>query len=69
MEGRAALWTMIGIFVMFKVATTIMIIRAAPEAAEAIVAFFIAFHWPFILAAIILFLQRKPSGLFPAKGG
>ncbi|HZT06800.1 MAG TPA: hypothetical protein VFC51_07190 [Chloroflexota bacterium] len=59
MEGRAALWTLVGIFVVFKIATTVMIILAAPEAAAAIVGFFIAFHWPFILGGIIF-------GLAPA---
>jgi hypothetical protein len=44
---------------MFKVATTIMIIVAAPEAASAIIGMFIAFHWPFALAALIF-------GLAPA---
>ena len=53
MEGRAALWTFVGVFVMFKVATTIMIIVAAPEAAAAIVGMFIDFHWPFLVAALI----------------
>jgi hypothetical protein len=53
MEGRAALWTFVGVFVMFKVATTIMIIAAAPEAASAIIGMFIAFHWPFMVAGLI----------------
>jgi hypothetical protein len=53
MEGRPALWTLIGVFVVFKVATTIMIILAAPGAAGAIIALFVAFHWPFMLAAVI----------------
>jgi hypothetical protein len=53
MEGRAALWTFVGVFVMFKVATTIMIIVAAPDAAHTIVGMFIAFHWPFVVGALI----------------
>jgi len=53
MEGRAALWTMVGIFVVFKLATTIMILMAAPQAAHAILAMFLAFHWPFIIAGLI----------------
>jgi hypothetical protein len=59
MEARAALWTMVGIFVVFKVATTIMILMAAPEAARTIIALFVAFHWPFIVGGIIF-------GLAPA---
>ena len=64
MEGRAALWTLVGIFVVFKVATTAMIIAASPEAAHTIVALFVAFHWPFVVlggifaAAPVLFWLR-----------
>ncbi len=53
MEGRAALWTLVGIFVVFKVATTAMIVAASPEAARAIIALFIAFHWPFVILGVI----------------
>jgi hypothetical protein len=53
MEGKAALWTLVGIFVVFKVATTAMILIAAPEAANTIVGMFIAFHWPFVIAGIL----------------
>jgi hypothetical protein len=64
MEGRAALWTMVGILVVFKVATTAMIIAASPEASHTILALFVAFHWPFVLfgaifaAAPLLFWLR-----------
>ena len=53
MEGRAALWTFVGVFVIFKVATTIMILVAAPQAAAVIIGMFVAFHWPFALGALI----------------
>jgi hypothetical protein len=53
MEGRAALWTFVGVFVMFKVATTAMIVAAAPDAAHMIIGMFIAFHWPFFVAGLI----------------
>ncbi len=56
MEGRAALWTLVGIFVVFKVATTIMIIMAAPQAASTIVGLFVAFHWPFMIGGLIFAL-------------
>jgi uncharacterized integral membrane protein len=51
METRAALWTMVGIFVVFKLVTTIAIaIYAAPNGVETALHLFLAFHWPFILA-------------------
>jgi len=53
MEGKAALWTMVGIFVVFKLATTALIIYHAPDAAALAIWAFIAFHWPFALAAVI----------------
>jgi len=53
MEGRAALWTMVGIFVVFKVATTAMIIAASPGAAQTILALFVALHWPFVVAGLV----------------
>jgi hypothetical protein len=53
MEARAALWTMVGIFVVFKVATTAMIIAASPEASQKTLALFVAFHWPFALLGIV----------------
>ena len=59
MEGRAALWTLVGIFVVFKIATTIMILIAAPQAASAIIGMFVAFHWPVVLGGIVF-------GLAPA---
>jgi hypothetical protein len=52
-EVRAALWTMAGIFVVFKVATTILIVMASPDLAHATLALFVAFHWPFILGALV----------------
>lgn len=48
MDGRAALWTLVGIFVVFKLATTAMIIAADPNGLEITLALFLAFHWPFI---------------------
>jgi hypothetical protein len=59
MEGRPALWTLVSVFVVFKVATTIMIILAAPGSMGTTIGLFIAFHWPFALAAVIF-------GLAPA---
>jgi hypothetical protein len=53
MEGRAALWTLVGIFVVFKVATTAMIIAASPGAAQSTIMLFIAFHWPFAILGLI----------------
>ena len=43
---RAALWAFVGIFVAFKVATTIMVILAAPAGMWNTIGFFMAFHWP-----------------------
>jgi Mn2+/Fe2+ NRAMP family transporter len=53
-EVRAAFWTMVGIFVVFKLATTALIVMASPELAGATVGLFFAFHWPFILGGVIL---------------
>jgi hypothetical protein len=53
MEARVALWTLVGTFVFFKVATTAIIYFAAPEGGAATIGLFIAFHWPFILAGVI----------------
>ncbi|MPZ14713.1 MAG: hypothetical protein GEU73_09885 [Chloroflexi bacterium] len=53
-EGRAALWTLVGIFVVFKLATTAMMIAAHPGAVEATIAMFVAFHWPFVLVGAVL---------------
>ena len=53
MEERVALWTFLGIFVVFKLATTAMILIAAPEGAKATIGLFIAFHWPFILGGAV----------------
>ena len=50
---RAALWTLGSIFVVFKVATTLMIILFAPAALWPTVWLFLAFHWPFILAGLL----------------
>jgi hypothetical protein len=44
---------MVGIFVVFKVATTAMIIAASPQATHTIVALFVAMHWPFVLLGLI----------------
>lgn len=52
-EERAALWTLVGVFVGFKLATTAMILIAAPEGAKATIGLFIAFHWPFILGGAV----------------
>jgi hypothetical protein len=53
MEARAALWTMVGIFVVFKLATTAMIVLAAPDGGGAAVWLFMVFHWPFIIGGLI----------------
>ena len=50
--GRAALWTMVGILIAFKVATTAVILIMAPGARQAVLAMFIAFHWPLLVAAV-----------------
>ena len=52
-EVRPALWTMVGVFVVFKVATTALIVMASPALANATLALFVAFHWPFLLGALI----------------
>jgi len=52
-EVRAALWTMVGIFVVFKVATTALIVMASPDLAGATLGLFVALHWPFILGGLI----------------
>jgi hypothetical protein len=52
-EARAAFWTMVGIFVVFKVATTALIIMAMPQTAGATIGLFFAFHWPFIIGGAI----------------
>ena len=54
MEARVALWTFVGVFVVFKLATTAMIIVASPNTAGATVGLFLAFHWPFILLGAVL---------------
>ena len=52
-ERRAALWTLISIFVVFKLGTTAAILAASPQMREASLGLFVAFHWPFALAGII----------------
>lgn len=52
-EVRAALWTMVGIFVVFKVATTVLIVMASPDLAGTTVGLFFVFHWPFIIGGLI----------------
>jgi hypothetical protein len=49
---RAALWTLVGIFVVFKVVTTAAIVMFAPRGAWNTVWFFVAFHWPFAVLGI-----------------
>lgn len=53
MEARAALWTLVGIFVVFKVATTIMIILASPDGGSNAIWLFVVFHWPFMILGLI----------------
>ncbi|MBM2812198.1 MAG: hypothetical protein HW416_2957 [Chloroflexi bacterium] len=43
-----------GIFVVFKIATTALILLAAPSGAWTTVWLFIAFHWPLALAGVLL---------------
>lgn len=50
--ARAALWTMVGIFIVFKVATTAMIYFASPDGAAVTVGMFVAFHWPFAMLGL-----------------
>lgn len=54
MEARAAIWTFVGIFVVFKLATTAMMVAAAPHSAGTTVWLFIVFHWPFALGGLLL---------------
>jgi hypothetical protein len=49
-DGRAALWTFVGVFVFFKLATTAMIIAADPAGLEKVLWFFVALHWPVMVA-------------------
>ena len=54
METRAALWTLIGIFIVFKLVTTAAIaMYAAPNGVETAIHLFFAFHWPFILGGLV----------------
>lgn len=53
-ECRAALWTLVGVFVVFKIATTMLILLAAPSGAWTTVWLFIAFHWPLAVAGVLL---------------
>jgi hypothetical protein len=53
-EVRAAFWTMVSILVLFKVVTTALIIMASPQLAGATIGMFFAFHWPFIVGALVL---------------
>lgn len=53
MEAKAALWTLVGIFVVFKLATTAMIVAADPDAAELALGFFLAFHLQVIIVGLI----------------
>ncbi len=48
-DYRAPLWTLLGIFIVFKVATTAMILIMDPNGITETLALFFAFHWPFIL--------------------
>jgi len=52
-DTRAPLWTLIGIFIVFKLVTTAAIVFAAPGHAGTTIALFFAFHWPFILGGLI----------------
>lgn len=54
MEARAALWTFVGIFVVFKLGTTAMMVAASPSSAGTTVWLFIVFHWPFALGGLLL---------------
>jgi hypothetical protein len=53
MEHRAPLWTLVGIFVVFKLATTAMIILAEPDGVGTTAAVFLVFHWPMILVGLV----------------
>ena len=52
-SDRAALWTLVGIFVVFKVVTTAMILVFAPHQVWGVVGLFIAFHWPFMIGGLV----------------
>lgn len=54
MDYRAPLWTLVGIFIIFKVATTAMIIIADPAGVGTTLAIFVAFHWPMMVAGLII---------------
>lgn len=51
---RAALWTFVGIFVVFKVVTTAVVVALAPAGMWNTIWFFIAFHWPPMVLALFL---------------
>ena len=53
MEPRAALWTLVGTLLAFKVLTTAIIIAMAPHSAAQAVGLFVVFHWPLLLVGLI----------------
>ena len=54
MEGKAALWTLVGIFVVFKLVTTAVILMMDPDAAQLVISLFVAFHWPFVVFGVMM---------------
>ena len=54
METRAAIWTFVGIFVVFKLATTAMMVAASPPSAGTTIWLFVVFHWPFAVGGLLL---------------
>ncbi len=52
MTDRAPLWTLVGIFVVFKLATTAMIIAADSDGIGTTLGIFVVFHWPMLLAGL-----------------
>lgn len=52
MDHRAPLWTFVGVFVLFKILTTAIIIYADPNGVGTALGVFVAFHWPMMLAGL-----------------
>ena len=53
MEHRAPLWTLLGIVIVFKLATTATILIMDPNGITKTLSLFFAYDWPLILAGVI----------------
>ncbi|GIW05885.1 MAG: hypothetical protein KatS3mg060_0690 [Dehalococcoidia bacterium] len=51
-NGRAALWTMLGVAVAFKLFGALLILQA--DQSQSAIAFVAATHWPFLLPIFLL---------------